>query len=80
MVEAVDWAIFPEQIDTKSDWHVVRGLLVGFLIQDTVDYLVLAPQLFPDEGGAGEVRCTIVVPRQCIKKMTVQPMLLEAAN
>lgn len=73
MVEAVDWALYAEQISAKTQWRVIRGLLVGFLIEETADHIVLSPQLFPNDDGDDEVRCTLVVPRCCILKMNCVP-------
>lgn len=80
IVEAVDWALYAEQISVKTKWNVIRGLLVGFLIEETADYIVLSPQLFSNDDGDDEVRCTLVVPRCCILKMNCVSVEQEADN
>jgi hypothetical protein len=66
-VYALDWAILSEQTVRNINWDVVRGKVYGELIAITEDGLVVASQVF-DDGG---VRSTLVIPKVCIKSVTV---------
>jgi hypothetical protein len=61
-ITAVDWAIYTEQMPVKSEFKMIRGDIVGFLVQEDDDKIVLAMQWFQD----GDIRPTLVVPKVCI--------------
>jgi hypothetical protein len=63
-VEAVDWAFQAAQVDISHDFDVTHGLVVGFLVKETDDFISLTQQLFDND----DVRATMSIPKCTIKR------------
>lgn len=70
-VIAEDWAQYADQVEVTFSFKVSLGEIVGFLIQEDKDKIVIAHQLFPREDVPDDVRFTTVIPRKMIKKLEV---------
>lgn len=66
VLEAIDWGIYTNQVSAKHEFDIVRGMVVGFLVSEDNEKIVLAPQWFYD----GDTRCTLVVPKCTITNRT----------
>ena len=62
-IQAVDWAMHSAQVSSTYDFDMIHGLLVGFLVQETDEYVAITQQWF----SSGEVRQTISIPKVCIQ-------------
>lgn len=70
-VEAVDWSIYHGSEAMTKDFTPCLGVIIGNLIRETEESLVIAFETFADDGDEGEkVRCVLVIPRQCVKLIT----------
>lgn len=66
MVTATDWAHYDQQVDTAYEFTPIVGQIVGFLIKETDDYVVLAHQRFAKED---DVRFTSVITKSSITEI-----------
>lgn len=67
IIKARDWAIWSDlyRIDEKENWDVEVGWMVGWLIKEQKDSIVLAFEVF--EGGSyNKMRHVQVVPKETI--------------
>lgn len=62
MVCAKDWTLYNEQKSIYDKFEISIGYLIGFLIQEDKEKIVLAANYFED----GQVRETTVVPKEAI--------------
>lgn len=80
-LRAVDWGMYGDQTSDKTEFKIVWANVVGFLVSEDEEKIVLAPQWF-DEG---DTRCTLVIPKVCISerrdiemaRAIVKPITLE---
>lgn len=63
VIEAVDWAMYHDQVDGDTEFDVIKGVIAGILVKETDDYIAITQQKFT----TGQVRQTISVPKVCIK-------------
>jgi len=61
-LRAIDWGIQAEQLSERTDFDLARGDLIGYLVSEDDEKIVVTMQWF---HGAG-VRCTLAVPKVCI--------------
>lgn len=64
VLQAIDWGIMTDQVSSRTDFQLTRANLVGFLVSEDEEKIVIAPQWFTDEG----IRCTLVVPQVCVER------------
>lgn len=62
-VFAKDWAMHSEQAERKFDFDVICGWVVGLLVREDDDKIVITHEWFPSDD---HVRCTSVIPKLCI--------------
>ena len=62
-VFAKDWNQYTSQRDYRSDFDVSKGWVVGWVIQENDEKLVLAQDWFPD---LKDVRDICVIPKETI--------------
>lgn len=62
-VRAVDWSHYDIQTDSTFNFEPMEGMIVGFLLKETPDYIVLAHQQFSKEN---QVRFTSVITKPSI--------------
>jgi len=60
-VRWIDSTEYPEQVSAREDWEVSTMQTVGYVIEETDDYVVLAQELC-----GKDVRRVIVIPDVCI--------------
>lgn len=72
-VTARDWAQYSEMVDVTYKFEPTVATVVGFIVQEDEDQLVLSHQLFPDKCRYSEdrVRYTTVIPKEMIKDIEV---------
>lgn len=58
-LKAVDWGVYGEQVSAKHSFDIVRADIVGFLVSEDEEKIVLTPQWFQDDG----TRYTLVIPK-----------------
>jgi len=75
MVYAVDWNQYAEQHSPiGGDYHAAKGWIVGFLIEETDDHLVIAHTSF----DPGDVRYAVVIPKCTIIQRNAFELKAEA--
>jgi hypothetical protein len=62
-VLATDWSFYETQASIDSDFTPIDALIVGFVIHEDDDTLVMSHQYFPDQA---EVRHTTVITKSSI--------------
>ena len=65
-IRAVDWAMHYSQSESDENFDIIHGDIVGFLVSEDVEKIVLTQQWF----DSGQVRQTIAVPKVCIVDRT----------
>lgn len=68
-VIAADWAIYHGVQDLPSTFDPVEIRIVGYLLEDTPEYISLAFEYLGDSKPRPEVRIVLSIPRICIKSM-----------
>jgi len=70
-VIAEDWAQYTSMTEIVFPFEVSVAEVVGFLVQEDNDKVVLSHQLFPRDDTTDDVRYTSVIPKKMIKKMEI---------
>lgn len=65
---AKDWGIYQETLHRSHDFVMVYGWIVGVLIAEDDEKIVLAHEWFP---GDNDVRHTSVIPKVCIERQVM---------
>lgn len=63
-IEAVDWGVCSEQVAAGYSMPIVRGGVIGIVVDEDDDRMVLAQQIF-DDGG---MRALLSIPKVCISR------------
>lgn len=66
-IKAVDWGVHSEQVDCDypASMPIVVGELVGFIVDENDERVVIAQQVFADGG----MRALLSIPRVCIREL-----------
>lgn len=76
-VRAVDWGHTAGQMDVRDNFKLYEGWIIGLLVQEDEDKLVLAHNWFED---AGDVRATTAIPKVTIQERHEWNLREEAAS
>lgn len=62
-IYAKDWAIYPDTLNRRFGFDVIRGWIFGLLLSEDDEKIVIAHEWFPKDD---EFRHTSVIPKICI--------------
>ena len=66
-VQAVDWALYAEQLSPEHEFSIVTGTIYGQVVAWAKGGIVIAPQVFE----SGDVRYAITIPFVCIETIDI---------
>lgn len=69
-VKAIDWTQYSGVTDINDSFSLLGADVVGFLVKEDKEKIVLAHQWFQREEIADDVRYTTVIPKKMILKRT----------
>lgn len=65
-IHAVDWAFYDDCFTLPDDFPPIEVKIVGWLVEDTPDYVSVALEDYPKEKRQ-RIRHVLSIPRVCIK-------------
>lgn len=65
-VIAEDWAQYSNTVEIVYPFQVSKAMVVGFVIKENDEKIVLAHQLFPRDDSVDDVRYVTVIPKKMI--------------
>lgn len=65
-VKATDWTQYSNPTDISDDFLLLEANIVGFLVKEDKEKIVLSHQWFERHGSCDDVRYTTVIPKKMI--------------
>lgn len=62
-IQAVDWGMYSEQVDTDSEFEPINGWVHGAIVRESAEFVAIAHQTFHD---GVQVRHVVAIPKACI--------------
>lgn len=70
-VTAVDWTQYSELLDVNFKFELISAIVIGLVVHEDEEQIVVSHQLFPRSQSADDVRYTTVIPKKVIKEIEV---------
>ena len=65
-VKAIDWTQYTGFVEVVDHFNLLEAQVVGFLVKEDDERIVLSHQWFERDGATDDVRYTTVIPKQMI--------------
>jgi hypothetical protein len=69
-IEATDWTIYSEQHSALTKFSPTGCIIIGNLLMESSDQVVVALETFTEGSDILTVRETLAIPRCCVKSIT----------